>query len=324
MRRLSLLLGGLLLVGPAAVARPDPVASAAVAPVPVGGCAVFPVTSYWNTDVSTLPADPRSRAWLSHMSTGRTLHPDFGPSYGDGPDYGIPITVVDGAHPKVPVAFDYDDESDHVGYPLGDDTQVEGGIDSDGDRHTVVVDRSTCRLYETWLTRHDGDGWQAGSGATWSLASNALRPNGWTSADAAGLPILPGLIRWSEVHAGSVTHAIRFTTDRTAAVHVWPARHHAGSGSASTYPPMGARFRLRASYDGSRLGRDARVVVRAMKHYGLVLADNGSPWFFQGARNVAWPDALISDLKKIPASAFVAVDTRSLKISADSARARQP
>ncbi|MGO4257552.1 hypothetical protein [Marmoricola sp. RAF53] len=289
--------------------------SYAAGPRPLAGtsCPVFPQSSWWHADVSRLPVDARSRTWLSHMSTGRNLHPDFGPSYGDGPDYGIPVTVVKGTHRTVRVRFDYASESDRVRYPFGRDTRIEGGRGSDGDRHAVVVNRRTCRLYETWATRTVAGKWRAGSGATWSLRSNRLRPDGWTSADAAGLPILPGLVRWSEVRAGRVDHAIRFTTDVTSNHHLWPARHHAGSTNSWAYPPMGARFRLRASYDDTHLGARARVVVRAMKRYGLVLADNGSPWFFQGERNAAWPDQLVEDLKKIPASAFEAVDTRSLR-----------
>jgi hypothetical protein len=287
-------------------------------------CPAFPAASYWHADVRRLPVHRRSASWLSHMSTDRKLHPDFGPSYGAGPDYGIPITVVSGRHRKVPVTFGYADESDHVRYPLGRDTRIEGGRRSDGDRHAIVVDRSTCRLYETFDTRVRSGRWHAGSGATWRLRRNALRPDGWTSADAAGLPILPGLLRWSEVRRGRVDHAIRFTTDVTGRHHVWPARHDAGSRDSRAYPPMGARFRLRRSYVPRGLGQHARTVVTAMKRYGLVLADNGSPWFFQGEQHPRWPDRLVADLKRIPASAFVAVDTSRLRVSADSARVRRP
>ncbi|HEX4190807.1 MAG TPA: hypothetical protein VHZ06_07390 [Marmoricola sp.] len=275
-------------------------------------CPAFPASNWWHADISRLPVNSRSRVWLSHMSSLRNLHPDFGPSYGDGPDYGIPITVVSGKHAKVKVRFDYADESDKVRYPLGKDTRIEGGRGSSGDRHAIVVDKASCRLYETWSTREAGGVWHAGSGATWSLRSNKLRPNGKTSADAAGLPILPGLLRWSEVKAGYVDHAIRFTTDITSSHHLWPARHDAGSTASLDYPPMGARFRLKASYNAAGLGVDARAVVAAMKKYGLVLADNGSPWYFGGEQNAHWPDRLIADLKKIPASAFEAVDTSSL------------
>ena len=282
-------------------------------------CQIVPDDNYWHADVSDLPRHPRSKQWLTRMSTGVDLHPDFGPSYGDGPDYGLPVTVVKHSHPRVRVRFLYADESDRVRYPFGPDTLIEGGRGSAGDKHAIVVDRGTCRLYETWNTRVRDGRWRVGSGATWSLGSNDLRPDGWTSADAAGLPILPGLLRWREVREREVDHAIRFTTDVTSRWHLWPARHDAGSKDSHKFPPMGARFRLKAGYDAEGLGADAREVVRAMKTYGLVLADNGSPWFFQGERHRRWPDQLVEDLKQIPASAFVAVDTSSLRVSAGSA-----
>jgi hypothetical protein len=313
----TLLLVLALLGGGAADAGPDPsraarAAAGAVVPVAGTSCPVFPRSNYWNTDVSALPVDPRSATWLSHMSTDRDLHPDFGPSYGDGPNYGIPITVVRRRHHKVRVHFDYAAESDHRRYPFGRDTKIEGGRNSGGDMHAIVVRKGVCRLYETWNTRVHNGHWRAGSGATWSLGSNRLRPDGWTSADAAGLPILPGLLRWNEVKAGHVGHAIRFTTDVTSRHHLWPARHDAGATNSWAYPPMGARFRMRAGFDASGFSARARVVITAMKHYGLVLADNGSPWFFTGERNANWPPALIEELKNIPASAFEAVDTSTL------------
>jgi hypothetical protein len=319
MRRLAilLLLVGLFASGGAAAGTARDAggrSAAATAVVPVAGttCRAFPADNYWNTDIRSLAVHPRSAAWLSHMSTGRNLHPDFGPSYGDGPNYGIPITVVGRDHRRVRVRFDYSDESDHVRYPFGKDTKIEGGRNSAGDKHAIVVRTYRCRLYETWDTRVHNGHWRAGSGATWSLGSDRLRPDGWTSADAAGLPILPGLLRWNEVKAGRVTHAIRFTTDITSRHHLWPARHDAGSTDSWAYPPMGARFRMKPSFDASGFGPRARVVITAMKQYGLVLADNGSPWFFTGERNAHWPPALIEQLKQIPASAFEAVDTSSL------------
>ena len=290
----------------------------------VSGCAVFPANNYWNADITGLPVHPRSRAWLSHMSSGRDLHPDFGPSYGAGPDYGIPITVVDGAHEKVDVSFYYPEESDHVGYPLGPDTRIEGGRDSaGGTKHAIVVDRDNCRLYETFDTTESEGVWEAGSGATWSLRSNRLRPDTWTSADAAGLPIMPGLLRWSEVRDGTLDHALRFTTNITSRWHLWPARHDAGSTDNRDYPPMGARFRMRRTFSAEGYGAHTRTVIRAFRNrYGLVLADNGSPWYFQGEQHADWPEQLIDELKSIPASAFVAVDTRSLKLYSHSAATR--
>lgn len=287
-------------------------------------CPPFPASSWWKADVSRLPVHPRSDDWMARMSPGRNLHPDFGPSFGAQPaPYGIPITVVGKNHKKVRVRFDYSSESDRVRYPLGPRTKVEGGQWKTGDRHTVVVDRHTCRLYETWATRRSGGRWLAGSGATWRLNSNALRPDGWTSADAAGLPILPGLLTLEEVRARRIDHAIRFTTNVTDRSYLWPARHHAGSVDDRAYPPMGARFRLKASYRiDPALRPGTRAILRAMKTYGLVLADNGSPWYFQGTADARWPVGLLDELKRIPASAFEAVDTSSLMISPDSMRVR--
>jgi len=292
--------------------------------IPGTACPNFPDDSWWSADIRKLPVHARSQQWMSHMSPGRLLHPDFGPSYGEIPvPYGIPITIVDNTHPKVKVTFQYASQSDKVRYPLGDDTRVEGGQYNSGDRHTIVVNKDTCRLYETWATRRQGNRWSAGSGATWKLDSNDLRPRGWTSADAAGLPILPGLLRYDEVVRGKVDHAIRFTTDVTDKTFLWPARHHAGSVNNRNYPPMGARFRLKASYTiSSSLRPDTQAVLRGMKRYGLVLADNGSPWYFQGTSDRRWPGNFIDELKRIPASAFEAVDTSSLMISSDSMQVR--
>jgi hypothetical protein len=307
---------GLLVAFPSA----GPAEGAVVRHLPGTACHVFPADNYWHADVSTLPVHPRSKAWLRHMSPDRDLHPDFGPSYGAQPvPYGIPYTVVGHGHRRVHVSFRYADESDHVRYPLGSDSKIEGGAGADGDRHVLIVDKGTCRLYELFDVHHAADGWRAGSGATWSLDSNKLRPAGWTSADAAGLPILPGLLRLDEVQAGRVDHAIRFTTDVTDRRYIWPARHQAGSVDNHRYPPMGARFRMRAGFDLSGYRADTRVVLRAMKRYGLVLADNGSPWYVQGTSEKGWPSGLLDELKTIPARAFVAVDTRPLKKSSGSA-----
>lgn len=295
--------------------------------LPGTSCRAFPADNVWHADVSRLPVNARSAQWISHMSPSRNLHPDFGPSFGAQPlPYGIPITVVRGAA-RVPVAFGYPSESDRVRYPLSSATLLEGGMKATsttgGDRHAIVVDAATCQLFETWDTRLRSTGWYAGSGAVWSLTSNALRPAGWTSADAAGLPILPGLLRYDEVVAGKVDHAIRFTTNVTDRAYVWPARHQAGSVTDHSYPPMGARFRLKASFDISRYPASARVVLTAMKTYGLVLADNGSPWFFQGTADTRWTSAFIDSLRSIPASAFEAVDSSSLLVSSSSGAARR-
>lgn len=313
-------------VVPSATASEEgaPSASALVAAVkskrkPVAGtkCTVFPDSNYWNADVSKLPVHKSSSTWRKAIGS-RNLHPDFGPAGKEEKPYGIPITVVSKSAKKSSVRFYYPGESDRVKYPLSAKTKIEGG----GDRHAIIVDKSTCRLYELFDLSRSGSRWNAGSGATWSLKSNKLRKNGWTSADAAGLPILPGLLRYNEVKAGKVEHAIRFTAPVTAKKHIWPARHHAGSRSVKTHPPMGARFRLKKSFSTKGYSKEAKVVIKAMKKYGIVLADNGSGWFFQGEASTKWPSRLIRDLKRIPSSAFEAVDTSKLKRTSNSGRVR--
>ncbi len=257
------------------------------------------------------------------MQRTRNIWPDFGPSYGaiNGP-YGIPITLVSNATPTVTVKFLYAAESDPVRYPLGGLPKVEGWQWQNGDRHVIMVNKDTCRLYETWATEK-GPPWRAGSGATWSLKSNALRPIYWTSADAAGLPIFPGLLRYDEVAALNIGHAIRFTTPVIDNTFIWPARHKAGSVNDRNFPPMGARFRIRASYViKSNLRADTKAILRAMKKYGIVLADAGSPWYFQGASDTRWNQQMLDELKNIPASAFEAVNTSSLRINANSMRVK--
>ena len=221
-----------------------------------------------------------------------------------------------GTQAKVPVSFDYDDESDPGPYPIPPDAPIEGGPSSTGDRHVLVVDRDACRLWELFSAYPQGNGssWTAGSGATWSLTSNAMRPAGWTSGDAAGLPILPGLVRYDEVAAGEIDHVIRFTAPKTVNGYVWPASHKAGSGGSSD-PPMGAWFRLKASYDISQFSAQNQVILRALKKHGMVLADNGSPFYMSGAPDPGWNNSDLNALKSIPGSAFEAVDVSSLKVS---------
>ncbi|HVV74894.1 MAG TPA: hypothetical protein VHC43_02585 [Mycobacteriales bacterium] len=311
-----------LLSGGLAGAVPGRPAAAVVRDLPGTSCTAFPADNVWHASIASVPVNAHSAEWVRSIGSDN-LHPDFGPSYGAQPvPYGIPITYVGGSHPKVHVHFTYSSESDHVRYPLGSDTKIEGGKESAGDRHAIVVSRKTCRVYETWDTRHSSSGWTAGSGATWSLKSDKLRPSGWTSADAAGLPILPGLLRVDEVKAGYVDHAIRFTAPETSRHFIWPARHEAGSTDSTAYPPMGARFRLKASFPISSYSKPTRVVLQAMKTYGLILADNGSPWYFQGEASTKWPISLISEMKTIPGSAFEAVDESTLEVSSSSARAR--
>jgi hypothetical protein len=286
-------------------------------------CPMFPSNNIWNTAITNLPVDPHSAAWLASMSSSTThLHPDFGPSGDAALPYGIPFTVVSPRHPLVSVMFDYADESDRGPYPFGASTPIEGGQNASGDRHANMVNPKTCTLYELYDATYRASGSTAGSGAIWNLKSNRLRPQSWTSADAAGLPILPGLLDYSEVLSGKITHAIRMTAETTDRAFIWPARHEAGSRSSPALPPMGARFRLRSNFNLGPYSRQARVVLRAMQTYGLILADNGSNWYFQGTADPRWPIALVDALKSIPASAFQAVNESGLEINPNSGAAR--
>ena len=249
--------------------------------------------------------------------TGRHLHPDFGES-GEAMPYGIPYTVVSSSHQKVTVDFQYADESDAGPYPFGPDTPIEGG----SDRHAIMIDKSTCTLYELYAANYSSGGSTAGSGAIWNLRSNKLRPAGWTSADAAGLPIFAGLVRLDEVKAGKVDHAIRVTASATDRTYLWPARHQAGAARNANLPPMGARFRLKRGFSTSGFRSDTRVILAAMKRYGMIVADNGSDWFFTGTAEHGWSNDLLDELKSIPAGAFEAVDESSLMADRNSGRVR--
>jgi hypothetical protein len=301
------------------------------------GCPVFPADNVWNTNISRLPVNKYSAAWMRSMDAGPgsslDLHPDFGPDPGGYP-YGIPFTVVTSKTRRVRIAFRYADESYRGLYPFGPRTPIEGGSNASGDRHAIMVNKTTCALYELWEARYSSRGSTAGSGAEWSLTSNALRPAGWTSADAAGLPILPGLLDFAQVQAAvrtgkPITHAIRFTAAVTQDAYLWPARHEASSDTSRNVPPMGARFRLKASFSVARFCRnsqpycrDAKVVLTEMQGYGLILADNGSNWYFQGSAFPQWPDALVTLLKGIPARDFQAVSESCLMVSRNSGEAR--
>jgi hypothetical protein len=307
--------------GPASavvVDDPDPGRGAVLpvrAEVPRTGCRVFPADNVWNTRIDALPVHAMSETWLAASHAGATdLHPDFGP-----PSYGLPYTTVGRGHPKVRIEFLYQDESDRGPYPFDANTPIEGG----SDRHALIVERGTCRLYELFAADWNGGNPEAGSGAIWDLDRNRLRPDTWTSADAAGLPILAGLVRWDEVRAGEIAHAIRFTVSCTTDSYLWPARHQAGVDDPDC-PPMGARFRLRADFDPSGFGAKARVILRAMQRYGMIVADNGSDWYFQGTRDRHWRNALLDELKTIPASAFEAVDQSGCMVDEDSGRADCP
>ncbi len=276
-------------------------------------CPAFPPGNWWNQRVDGLPVAADSAAVVSSIGPAEHLHADFGSGLWDGGPIGIPITIVPGTQRKVKVAFAYADESDRVPYPIPPNVRIEGGPFSDGDRHALIVDRDRCRLYELFGLRREGGRWAAGSGAVWDLRSNRLRPAGWTSADAAGLPIMPGLVRFDEVARGRIDHALRFTVSRTRRAYVWPARHFASSATEPALPPMGLRLRLKRDFDVSRFPRQARIVLQALKEYGMVVSDNGSDWYLSGAPDPRWRNDDLHALHRVPGSAFEVVDTTSLR-----------
>jgi hypothetical protein len=275
------------------------------APLPSApACPVFPAGNVWNQDISALPVALDSDTLIAKIGLDTGLHPDFGSYRG----YGIPYNTVLRSQRKLQVRFDYSSQSDHVGYPIPRRPRIEAG----SDHHMLIVNSGTCRLYELWNVRHSRRGWRAGSGAVWNMTSNALRPDGWTSADAAGLPILPGLVRYPEVAAGVIDHALRFTAPQTRDAHIYPARHDAGSGSSASLPPMGLRVRLKASFDLSQLSPQAGVVAVALQHYGMILADNGSPWYVSGVSNKQFSDDDLRTLNRITGRDLEVVDTSGL------------
>lgn len=288
------------------------------------GCRVLPANNIWNMRVDDAPVDPNSAAYVASIGLNTGLHADFGSGLWNGGPIGIPVTVVDSSVAKVPVSFDFADESDAGPYPIPAAPLIEGGSDSDGDRHILLLDRDTCVLYELYYAwpPAEGQGWTAGSGAIFDLNSNALRPATWTSADAAGLPIFPGLVRYDEVAAGRIEHAIRFTAQVTRREFVWPARHQAGSTTAWNVPPMGQRFRLKADFDISAYPHQARVILQALKEYGLILADNGSNWFLSGVPDERWDNDILALLRSVPGSAFEAVNVQPYQVSPDSGEYR--
>jgi hypothetical protein len=287
---------------------------------PGTSCPVFPANNAWHADVTSLPVHPRSSAWIASMGgSGRHLHPDFGPS-GMAMPYGIPYDIVAGNHAKTSVDFTYADESDPGPYPFGADTTVEMG----SDRHAIMLDKDNCKLYELYDAHYSSSGSTAGSGAVFNLDSNALRPAGWTSADAAGISIFAGLLREDEVQAGHVDHAIRMTASRTDRSYLWPARHQAGEANNSSLPPMGAWFRLKGSFSTSGFRADTQTVLRAMRSHGMIVADNGSDWYFTGTSSNGWNTGMLDELKTIPAGAFEAVDASVLMVSPNSGEARAP
>jgi len=285
------------------------------APEGVGGCQVFPASSVWNQRADRLPVATDSAALIRAVGLDSPVHQDFGSGLYDGQRIGIPYVVVSGNRtPKARLRFEYADESDPGPYPIPASVPIEGDPHpDDGDRHALIVDRDTCTLYELYALHRTGSGWAAGSGAILSLRSNKLRPAGWTSADAAGLPIFPGLARDDEVAAGSIDHALRFTAPRTRRAYIYPARHFASDSTDASLPPMGLRVRLRASVKIDGFPPQARAVLVALKRYGMILADNGSPWYISGAPDPRWSNDDLHTLGRLTGADFEVVDTSHLR-----------
>jgi hypothetical protein len=295
--KLAVLAVASLLLGGATQAAPQ-----------LAGCNLFPADNPWNQRVDGLPIAANSDAIVQSIGAGTGLHPDFGSGTWNGGLIGIPYNVVTSAQKKVAVSFDYADESDAGPYPIPAKVNIESG----SDRHALIVDSSACRLYELYALRKKGSRWQAGSGAIWSLDSNALRPAGWTSADAAGLPILPGLARYDEVAAGSIDHALRFTVARTQRAYVYPARHYASTLTDPNLPPMGLRLRLRGDYPTAGFPPQARVVLEALKRYGMMVADNGSNWYITGAPDSRWNNDDLHTLGLVKGSDFQVIEPSAI------------
>lgn len=283
----------------------------------IGGCPVFPATSVWNQAVDKLPVAANSTSLIRSIGLDTGVHADFGSGLYDGSRIGIPYVVVRGSTtPKSRVSFDYAAESDKGPYPIPAGVPVEGAPAhaNQSDRHALIVDRDSCTLYELYALHRQGSHWAAGSGAIWNLRSNALRPAGWTSADAAGLPILPGLARWDgDASTGHIDHALRFTVERTRRAYIYPARHYASNSSDPSLPPMGLRVRLKAGVDIGNLPPQARMVAQAMKTYGLILADNGSNWYVSGAPSPHWSNEQLHALGSLTSADFEVVDTSKLR-----------
>jgi hypothetical protein len=272
-------------------------------------CPLFPPSNSLNRDISRAPVDPNSARYIASIGLSGHLHPDFGTN----PSYGIPYTVVGPHQPRVPITFsEFGEESNPGPYPIPPSAPVEGAGD-EGDRHVLVLQTGSCKLYELYNAQHGRVGWEAGSGAVFNLRSNALRPAGWTSADAAGLPILPLLVRYPEVHAGQIDHALRVTVQRTQRGYIQPATHFASSDSDPSLPPMGLRLRLKASYSLAGFHGESLIVLRALKRYGLIVADNGSSWYITGAPSPRWNDADLEQIKRVPGAAFEAVQTGPIR-----------
>ena len=292
---------------------PHDLGSASGAPT-IAGCTVFPADNAWNQDISALPVHASSAAYIGIIGTTTAFHPDFSSTAYDPPyGYGIPVTVVDASLPKVPITFvSYPSEADPGPYPIPDSVAIEGGPSSTGDRHGIILESGSCTVYEVLGLAHTASGWQGDVGAVWKLGVDSTRPANWTSADAAGLPVLPGLVRYDEVAAGEIKHALRFTVQHSQKAFIAPASHFASSSTNSAYPPMGLRVRLKASVDITKFPPRMQVIVRALQRYGMLVADNGSNWYLTGSPDSRWDDDELNTLKQLHGSDFEAVETGSL------------
>lgn len=303
---------------------------ALAAPPTIAGCPVFPADNIWNAPIDTLPVDPASDSYVASIGADASLKADFGAGLYEGSKIGIPYSIVPFGQPKVEIRFagfadesePFVDESDAGPYPVPAEAEVEGGLQSEDDRHVLVVQEGSCTLFELYKAVPNKDGsWNAVGAAKFDLESNELRPDGWTSADAGGLPIFPGLVRYDEVAAGEIAHALRFTVPKSRKAYVWPARHFASNSDDPDLPPMGQRFRLKAGVDISGYSPEMQVILRALKTYGMILADNGSPWFLSGAPDDGWDnDMLNAELRRVKGSDFEAVDVSALMGDPDSSQ----
>ena len=313
---LSVIVSIALLLPLAAHAQPS-------SPPTLSGCPVQPADNIWNVPVDTLPLAANSAAYVNTIGATQHVHADFGSGTWLGFPIGIPYTTVPGTQAKVSVNFTWPGESDAGPYPIPPEVPIEGDPNGNGDRHILIVDRDACVLYELYAAQQVAGQWHAGSGAIFDLNSNALRPDTWTSADAAGLPILPGLARYAEVATGEINHALRFTAPQTRGAYIWPARHEASDLTGAQYPSLGQRFRLKASFniDPVQFSPHAQTILRALKKYGMILADNGSSWYISGAPDAGWDNDVLHELDVVIGADFEAVEVSSLRVDPDSGQA---
>ncbi len=289
----------------------------------VGTCTVFPADNIWNTRIDQLPVHPSSSTWVNTIGSTATLRADFGSGTYNGGPIGIPYITTPGTQTKYPATFLYQDESDTGPYAIPLNAPIEGGSASTGDRHAISIDTDNCILYEIYRAFPQTASWKGDSGAIFNLLSNALRPLTWTSTDAAGLPVFAGLVRYDEIVAGAIRHAIRFTVPQTQRAYVWPARHYASTLTGTQYPPMGARFRLRANFDISGFSPTNQIILTALKRYGMILADNGSAWYMSGAPDERWNNTELRQFLTVAGSNLEAVDATVLMVDVNSGQAQQ-